>query len=333
MHTMPGRSRFSTGRRPPGSSTGGNPDNPAVTMTTRDLENALAGAGGVLRVRDHPELAWAIRQAVGSGELVRPLPGVVVGARLCADPDARILAAALWRPGGVLLGRAAARLGFDPELRVETVEIAGRHGLEIPGFRVVENRIDPSHAGFRGRLAFTAPSLTVVDLLREGDEDPLYDALRTRAVTLTSLHEALRAHPQRAGNDLVRRQLWRARENPWSRGEAELHDFLRRQGIQGWKGNARLQIGGLVYYIDALFGRERLALELDGLGHHTSPADREYDYRRRALLMAEGYRVLGLTLGMIRTNPERLAERIAAARAITRPRNLQATGRYRGRAG
>ena len=301
-------------------------------MTTRrsELDWHLAHAGGALRIRDHPDLDWAVRAGLRAGTLARPLPGVVVASALVDDPDVRIVAACLWRPSGVLLRRAAARLGFDPNIRVDTVALAGRRTATRPGFRVVEDAVDPRYIRFRGPLRFSDPSLTVIDLLRDGDEDPLYDALRRRAVSLHSLRRALADHPQRAGNEEVRRRLWRARENPWSSGEAELHDFLRRFAIAGWKGNVRLQIQGSVYYIDALFRRERLALELDGLEHHTSTLDREYDYRRRALLMAHGYRVLGLTLGMIRTDPERVAGQIAAARGITRPPDLRATGASRG---
>ena len=301
-------------------------------MTSRwsDLDRLLAHSGGALRVRDHPELRWAVRAGVRAGALVRPLPGVVVASAVLDDPDVRILAAALWRPGAVLLGRAAARVGFDPGIRVGTVALAGRRATARPGYRVLEYSVDPGFVRFRGPFAFTDPSLTVIDLLRDGDEDPLYDALRARFVTLASLRGALDAHPQRAGNGAIRRRLWRARENPWSRGEAELHDFLRRFAIAGWKGNARVSVPGAVYFIDALFRRERLALELDGVDHHTSAVDREYDYRRRALLMAEGYRVLGLTLGMIRTDPCGTAERIRAARSITRPPDPQATGASRG---
>lgn len=285
---------------------------------------------GAIRPRDHPELAWTIRSAIAAGSLARILPGVVVPAHRADDPDVRIAAALLWRPGAVLLGRAAARLSFDPRIPVDTVQMTGRRGTDRPGYRVVEARVDPRYVRLHGSVALTDPSLTVVDLLRDGDLDPLYDALRARVVTLGSLRRALAAHPDRPGNEAVRHELWRARENPWSRGEAELHDYLRRFAIQGWKGNVRVRVHDCVYFIDALFRRERLVLELDGVEHHTSLGDREYDYRRRALLMAEGYRVLGLTLGMIRTDPERTAERISAARLITRSPDPQASDRFLG---
>lgn len=294
---------------------------------------ALLAQLGAIRPRDHPQLTWAFRSGVAAGWLVRILPGVVVPAARADDPDVRIMAGALWRPGAILLGRAAARLSFDPRIGVGIVHMTGHRGTDRPGFRVIEARVDPRYVRFRQSIAFTDASLTVVDLLRDGDVDPLYDALRGRFVTLGSLQRALAAHPDRAGNEAVRQQLWRARENPWSHGEAELHDYLRRFGIQGWKGNVRVQLRDCVYYVDALFRRERLALELAGVEHHTSVVDREYDYRRRALLMAEGYRVLGLTLGMIRTDPQGMAARITAARTITRSPDLQGSGRLLSRNG
>ncbi|MDA8440643.1 MAG: hypothetical protein M0Z51_17535 [Propionibacterium sp.] len=85
-------------------------------MTTRrsELDRRLARAGGALRIRDHPDLDWTIRAGLRAGTLARPLPGVVVASALVDDPDVRIVAAVRWRPGGVLPGRAAARVGFRP---------------------------------------------------------------------------------------------------------------------------------------------------------------------------------------------------------------------------
>ena len=250
---------------------------------------------------------------------MRLLPGIVVPAHQRRDSDTRIAAASLWRPGGVLLGRAAARLSFAPQLALGTITIAGPRATRRQGFEVVEAVVRTEFVRYRGGIPHSEPSLTVVDLLRAGDREPLYEALRSRAVTLRSLHATLAATPMREGNPMVRRELWLARENPWSVGEAELHAFLRTSGITGWRGNVRVEAQGAVYFADALFRRQRLILELDGLEHHTTLLDREYDYRRRAALMAEGFRLMGLTLGMIRTDPERTAERISRARAIRAP--------------
>ena len=292
------------------------PHNPEVTSSSGELDELLAHALAI-RASDHPRFRSAIRSGLHARTLVRLLPGIIVASCRIRDPDARIVAASLWRPDGVLMGRAAARLSFASGVGVGTVQVSGSRATRRSGFAVVEARVKPEFIRFRGGIPHTEPSLTVVDLLRVGDREPLYEALRTRAVTLASLRAALRANPAREGNPAARRELWLARENPWSAGEAELHSYLRAHAITGWRGNVRVEAGGAVYFADALFRRQRLILELDGLDHHTSVPDREYDYRRRAALLAEGYRVMGLTLGMIRTDPARTAERIAAARAIT----------------
>lgn len=291
------------------------PHNPGVMNNRQELDELLARRGAV-RFRDHPELSGALRLGVRRGSLVRILPGVIVPTSMTDDQNTRIVAASLWRPGGVLLGRAAARLSFSSRMAVGTVQITGHRATHRPGFDVVEIGIPPEFVRFRGEVPHTDPSLTIVDLLRVGDREPLYEALRSRAVTLASLRSALQLNPGRDGNQVVRHELWLARENPWSVGEAELHEYLRRHGITGWRGNARIEVDGAVYFADALFRRQRLILELDGLEYHTSVIDREYDYRRRAALLAEGYRVMGLTLGMIRTDPERTAERITRARTM-----------------
>ena len=261
----------------------------------------LAACGGILTVRDHPDLRSAISRAVQTGRLVRPVPGVVMAPWLSDDPDARVRVAALWRPGDPLCLDAAAHLTITPRSQLPRIVIAGHSIAGRAGFQVQQRRIAPEWTMTCQGLLVTVPSLTVAEQLRRGMTSDLHDALRRRLVTLGSVRAALEGNPHRRGAATARRQLWLARENPWSDGEALMHATFRAHGLSGWKGNLRVSAGGNTYYGDAVFRRRRLIVELDGRDHHTSERDQRSDRIRRNLLTAAGWRVIVITMDMLLT--------------------------------
>ncbi len=285
------------------------------------LDEELALAGGVLRCRDHPDLRSAISRAVQRGRLLRPVPGVVVVSALADDPLARLRVAGLWRPGDPLCLDAAAHLAISPRALLPRIVIAGRAVMSVHGFEVRERRIRPEWITTRHGLAITDPSLTVADQLAVGFTSDLHDGLRRRVVSLGSVRAALDAHAYRHGNLLVRRQLWLARENPWSDGEAVMHEVFRTGHLIGWHGNAAIHVGNRTFYGDAVFTRARLIVELDGRDHHSTEVDQRADRARRNALTAAGWRVLVLTMDMLLACPD---ETVAMIRdALTRGRRRQ----------
>ena len=268
------------------------------------LDDALAISGGILTVRDHPHLASSISRAVRVGRLARPLPGVVMVASLIDDPNARVQAAALWRPGDPLCCDAAAHLTITPRSRLPKIVVAGRSTVTRAGFQVQERWLSPEWTMLRQGVLVTIPSLTVADLLCDGRTSDLHDALRRRLVTLRSVRAALDCNPHRRGTAVARRHLWLARENPWSDGEALMHAAFRSHGLDGWKGNLPILAAGNTYYGDAVFRRGRLVVELDGRDHHTSESDQRADRVRRNLLTAAGWRILVITMEMLLASPD-----------------------------
>ena len=71
--------------------------------------------------------------------------------------------------------------------------------------------------------------------------------------------------------------------------------------------NATLAIRGRFFEIDALWERERVALELDGGGVHGTKKRFKSDRQRDRILVAEGYRTMHVTWLQLRDEPEAIA--------------------------
>lgn len=284
------------------------------------LHHELALAGAVLRCRDHPQLRSAISRSVARGELARPAPGIVAVPTLIDDPLTRLRIAGLWSPGDPLCLDAAAHLTITPRSALPHIVIAGRMARSVGGFEVQERRIYPEWIVWRGGFLATNPSLTVADQLALGRVSDLHDALRQRLVTLDSIRAALASHPGRPGNQEARRQLWAARQNPWSDGEALMHRVFRQADLRGWRGNSRIAACGNTYYGDAVFRRQRLIVELDGRDHHSSERDQRADRVRRNQLTATGWRIIVITMEMLLASPD---ETVALVRLALSRRTSQ----------
>lgn len=97
--------------------------------------------GGVIGRRQHPELAESLSWLVRRGELVAVLPGVYCQPEVIATFETRVRAARLWDPDAVLVGAAAAKASFWPELRVGAV------GLAVTGCRRARLEVSPWRGG------------------------------------------------------------------------------------------------------------------------------------------------------------------------------------------
>lgn len=276
-----------------------------------DLVQALTRGQGVILLREHPELIDVVKRRVACGQLVTVLPGVYVPAEHADDLGVRLRAAARWDPDAVLLGRVAARLSFWPGVTVDRVELAVRNQRRPQrGFAFSRRRIPPELVSSRHGIRHTSPSLTALDLSDLDHTDAIDTALRTRAVTLDSLHEALRLSPYRRGNGERRRVLLDSRAEPWSRAERLGHRLLRRDGITGWKANVPVYHLGFLYYIDIAFEAFKLAVEIDGRFHENDPAVFEADRWRQNALALSGWLVLRFTWPMLRDHPEHFVQTV-----------------------
>lgn len=274
----------------------------------REIRSALQRHGGVLRLRDHPDLRRAILHLSARGLLAAAYPGVYVAAGLRNDTDVRICAAALWRPDAVVIGRAAARVSFWDGLAVPVVELALPHAARSrPGVRFVQRVVPaPWRCHYRG-VMMTSPPLTAVDLITDLGGAAISTALN-RGVRLEQLEAALDEVPGRRGNRARRRMLRDYRGCPWSEAEQEVHRLMRSAGIRGWVANCPLFVLGGWHPIDVVFDELKVAIEIDGYAFHGRSAETRERYELdRAIaseLVARGWRVLRFTWRQLTEQPD-----------------------------
>lgn len=270
----------------------------------KEIDLRLRMSGGVIDRRGNRDLSGQLDARLRTGALVPVHPGVYCRRGEDADPTVRILAAAVWAgPDAVLTGWAAARLSFWPAAKLPEITLAlpltTRRGR--PGIRFERRRIPPELIVFRGLIALTRPSLTAVDLSDTRDGAAAIDAaLRTRAANLSQMWEALALTPNRRGNEMRRTLLHESRHEPWSEAERDAHRLLDGAGITGWITNA--PVGD--YYVDILFRRERVVLEIDGWATHGTRAAFEADRCRRNRIVLAGYTVLNFTARQVADEPQ-----------------------------
>ncbi|HSN12347.1 MAG TPA: DUF559 domain-containing protein, partial [Propionibacteriaceae bacterium] len=263
-----------------------------------------------------PQARTTAESARDAGRLVRLLPGTYVRTDARDDFATRCAAVARWCPDAVIVGAAAARLTFWPDLVVRHIEVARRGYVpHAPGYLFERRRIDPEFVVRRHGVRIAAPSLTAVDLVPVLGGDAIDTCLRARAARLEDLWAALRAHPSRSGNAERQRMLLDSRDRPWSAAERLSHRLLRRHRIVGWTSNLEIHVGEVTYFLDIAFRRARLAVEIDGRLHEDDRAVFESDRYRQNALVREGWRVLRFTYGMLVDRPQYVVDLIREALA------------------
>ena len=89
--------------------------------------------------------------------------------------------------------------------------------------------------------------------------------------------------------------------------------MLRSAGLTGWVGNHEVRIGSRRYYLDVAFPGRRLAIEVESVAFHSSPAQLHADRLRQNLLSAAGWTVLRIDWRMLTERPEAVIRLIRAA--------------------
>jgi very-short-patch-repair endonuclease len=281
------------------------------------VETLLADEGPVFHLGSLREpLRATVRSAYAAGRLVRALPGTYLPVELQDDFAARCAAVGWWCPDAVIVGAAAAKLTYWPELRVRQIDIARRgHVPQSPGYGFTRRLIDPDLVIERHGLRVTVPALTAIDLVPEMGGDAIDTCLRSRAARLTDLWAAFAGSRGRPGNAAREWMLLDSRDKPWSAAERLSHRLLRTNGVKGWKANLEVTVDGARYFIDIAFRGARLAIEIDGRLHEDDPDVFQRDrYRQNALVLA-GWRVLRFTYAMLLNSPDYVLDQIRAALA------------------
>jgi very-short-patch-repair endonuclease len=277
----------------------------------------LLMADGVISRRKHRELDASLRYLVGRGVLARVLPGVYAQAEAASSTRTRIQALMAFDPDAVLTEAAAASVGFWPEITVDAVTCAVRHRREPqPGFRFSRRVVPAELIIERSGLRYTSPALTALDLCANHGGDAIDHALRSRRTTLKHLRRAMELTAARVGNPLRRALLLDSRDEPWSAAERRFHHMLRAADLVGWRANQPVLIDGSSYFVDVLFDKIRVAIEIDGREHHTGSQVFETDRWRQNLLVLDGWRVLRFTWRMINERPDEVMAMVRKALAM-----------------
>lgn len=168
----------------------------------------------------------------------------------------------------------------------------------------------------QGLLTTTLPR-TVIDswpLLPPAERRPLALEVTNRGlVTATHLGEALAERPNVAGRRGLRQTIDLIADG--CRSELEAHGILnvfRHRSLPPSVGQYQVQLPTHRIKLDRSWPEVKLAVELDGAQHHTSPADRRKDLARDRELAALGWVVLRFTYADVLRDPEGVRAKVLA---------------------
>ena len=117
----------------------------------------------------------------------------------------------------------------------------------------------------------------------------------------------------RVGNRTRRQLLLDSRAEPWSAAERRFHRLLRDAGITGSQANRPVRVNDSMFYIDIIFQKLKLIIEIDGRLYHTGAEVFETDRWRQNLLILDGWCVLRFTWTMIEERPEEVTAMVREA--------------------
>lgn len=180
---------------------------------------------------------------------------------------------------------------FAPDI-VEVTAPRNSHGRSHDGSRLRRRNLDASDVVLRRRLRVTALAYTVIEaaVQRRGGAK-LMDSALQRQVELRELWRAHLRNKGRYGSPAARRLLRAASDGARSEAERLLVKLLREARITGWRTN--YPVGG--YKVDVAFPKQKVAIEVDGWAHHSSPDDFNDDRVRQNNIALLGWQVLRFT--------------------------------------
>lgn len=245
-------------------------------------EAALAAGQGLIVRREHPSIASSLDRALRRGDLVSMLPGIYRARDREPDLALRLRAAFTADPDAVVIGEAAATLGWWPERNATTVDLATT-ALRAAGdgIRWCKRQVPLDLTVDSGTVRFTDAALTVLDLIPTLGGQVIDEALRRRAVTLAQLEATFAELPPRRGDVLRRTLLDDSRDEPWSEAERELQRGHRELDLpHAYRTNFPVTLpDGSVRFVDLALPDLLLGFEVDGWEWH---GDHESFVRDRA---------------------------------------------------
>jgi hypothetical protein len=288
------------------------------------LRNAVASHGGLITRRQLLSVApkAAIDRHVNRS-LVRVLPHVYRWRDSVLD-DRALLRAALHHagPGAALSHTTALAVmglrGIETPVHLTVDQSVRRAGAQdVVVHRRIGFEASAPQCVFRHGLLITTPPRSLVDawplLPRDVRRPFLIDAVRQGVTTAGDLAEALAERPNIAGH----RSLAQAIDLIADGCQSELEvlgvlNVFRHPSLPRGVGQYPVRVGSFTLHLDRAWPEAKLAVELDGARHHTSPEDRRRDLGRDAALAAAGWVVLRFTYADVRRNPRLVRARVLA---------------------
>lgn len=258
---------------------------------------------------------------IGRRNLVRVFPHVY-RLRETVDGEALLLRAALLHAGPeAALSHTSALSVWGLRPLERPLHLTVDHGIRRAGAQglVVHRRLrfDPGSEQCvrRRRLLITTLARTVIDswpLLPPAERRPLaLDVTRRGLTTAAELREALSERANVGGRRLLMQTLDLIDDGCQS--ELEAHGVLsvfRHRSLPRSVGQYRVQLPGRWVRLDRAWPEAKLAVELDGARHHTSPEDRQADLARDRALAAAGWIVLRFTYADVLRDPAGVRARV-----------------------
>ena len=275
----------------------------------------LLQVSDVIRLSEHPRSARTIQRAAARGKLVPILPGVFVPPDRTRAVGTRIRAACAWSRQVCIHSLTAVQLHLRLPVTMPIRLRAPYRGGSVGWLRVTLGTVRAPIEDSGLRIASAAHA--VVELAAMDRGEAAFTALRLRVVDAAQLIAVLPEFAGSRGNTERQRVIEAAAQNPWSFGEARLHEVLRRAHIDGWVANPRLWLAGRPTIPDVWFPEHRLALEFDGEAVHSTHDQFEEDRRRQNRMTVAQILVLRFTWEAVEEHPDEVA---ATVRAMLDPR-------------
>jgi very-short-patch-repair endonuclease len=223
-------------------------------------------------------------------------------------------------PEAVLSYRSAARLWrlLPPGAEQICVTAPGRQ-VRREGIQAHRCRLWDDEWLVRNGIPVTSPFRTILDLaavagMREL-ERAFHEAEARQLTDRVSLPLLLERYPGRRGAKSLRALLASRAPRGKTRNDFEeaFVALVDRYGLRRPRMNAPLSVRGRFFEVDALWERERVAVELDSRGIHGTHKKFESDRLRDRILVAEGWRTMRVTWRQLQEEPGVIAEDLRMA--------------------
>jgi very-short-patch-repair endonuclease/predicted transcriptional regulator of viral defense system len=193
----------------------------------------------------------------------------------------------------------------------------------VPGARVHEtNDLRSRDRTVLEGIPVSTPARTILDVARYVSPARLGamldDAVRRDLTTYLEVQERFAELAARGRNGIATvREVLSTRPDgatvPDSPLEDDVRTLLRRAKLPEPVLHFRVDCDELTYVLDLAWPEQLVALECDGFRFHRTPAQLDWDDRRRTALSLRGWLVLHTTRTTLRTQPDRLVRDVTAA--------------------